>query len=64
MAGSNISESKWITASKLIDLLSSLHPETIIAANEHYNLSPYEPGGMPEKYIGVINIRTEEITAK
>jgi len=34
MAGSNISESKWITASKLIDLLSSLHPETIIAAND------------------------------
>jgi hypothetical protein len=41
-----------------------LHPETIIAANDDYNLSLYEPGGMPEKYIGVINIRTEEITVK
>jgi hypothetical protein len=26
------------------------------------NLSLYEPGGMPERYIGVINIRNEEIT--
>jgi len=64
MAGSNLSESKWITAGKLIGLLSRLHPETIVAANDHYNLSLYEPGGMPEKYIGIINIRTEEITVK
>jgi hypothetical protein len=64
MAGSNVTESKWITAGKLIELLSRLHPETIVAANDHYNLSLYEPAGMPEKYIGIINIRTEEITPR
>jgi hypothetical protein len=64
MAGGNVSESKWITAGKLIELLSRFPAETIITANDHHNLSLYEPGGMPEKYIGIINIRTEEFTVK
>lgn len=63
MAGKT-GESKWITAAKLIELLMRLHPETMVAANDHYNLSLYEPGGMPERYIGVINIRTEEINLR
>jgi len=64
MAGSKIGKSKWITAGKLIQLLSRLPAETVVTANDHYNLSLYEPGGMPEKYIGIINIRTEEITVR
>lgn len=49
MAGSNVVESKWIAARKLIELLSRLRPETVIAANDHHNLSLCELGGMPEK---------------
>jgi len=64
MAGNKTGESKWITAGKLIELLSRLHPETMVAANDHYNLALYEPGGMPEKYIGVIDIRKEQIIPK
>jgi hypothetical protein len=64
MGGSKISESKWITAGKLIELLSRLPAETIVTANDHHNLSLYEPGGTPEKYIGIIDIRTEEIAAR
>jgi len=64
MAGSNVGESKWITAGKLIELLSGLQSDTMVAANDHYNLSLYEAGGMPEKYIGVIDIRTEVIVPK
>jgi len=64
MAGSKTGESKWITASELIELLLRLAPETIVTANDHYNLSLYEPGGVPEKYIGIINIRTEQITGR
>jgi len=59
MGGSKVGESKWITAGKLIELLSRLQPDTMVAANGHYNLSLYEPGGLPEKYIGVIDIRKE-----
>ena len=64
MAGSNVGESKWITAGKLIELLSRLQPDTMVAANDHYNLALYEPGGMPEKYIGVIDIRAEVMIPK
>jgi len=64
MAGNKTGESKWITAGKLIELLSRLPPETMVAANDHYNLSLYEPGGMPEKYIGVIDIRAELFTPR
>ena len=64
MAGIKTGEAKWISAVKLIELLSRLHPDTIVTANDHYNLSLYEPGGMPDKYIGVINIRTEEINLR
>lgn len=64
MAGNKTGESKWITAGKLIELLSRLHPETMVTANDHHNLSLYDPGAMPEKYIGVINIRTEEIEVR
>ncbi len=64
MAGTKTGESKWITAGNLIELLSRLKPDTMVAANEHYNLSLYEPGGMPERYIGVIDIRTEAIIPK
>ena len=64
MAGSNIGESKWITAGKLIELLSRLPAETIVTANDHYNLSLYEPGGMPEKYIGILDIRREAFIPK
>jgi len=64
MAGSNVGESKWITAGKLIELLSHLKPETMVAANDHYNLALYEPGGMPEKYVGDIDIRREVIVPK
>jgi len=63
MAG-KVGESKWITASELIELFSGLHPNTMVAANDHYNLSLYEPCGMPDKYIGVIDIRTEVIVPK
>jgi hypothetical protein len=64
MTGSNVGESKWITAGKLIELLSLLKPDTMVAANDHYNLSLYEPGGLPEKYIGVIDIRRGMIVSK
>jgi hypothetical protein len=64
MAGSNIGESKWITAGKLIELLSRLPAETIVTANDHHNLSLYEPGGMPEKYIGILDIRREAFIPK
>ena len=64
MAGNKTGESKWIAAGKLIELLSRLHPETMVTANDHHNLSLYDPGPMPEKYIGVINIRTEEIEVR
>ena len=64
MAGNKRGESKWITAGKLIELLSRLPPETMVAANDRYNLSLYEPGGMPEKYIGVIDIRAELFTPR
>jgi len=64
MAGSKVGESKWITAGKLIDLLSRLQPDTMVAANDHYNLALYEPGGMSEKYIGVIDIRAEVMIPK
>ena len=64
MAGSNLGESKWITARKLIELLSRLQPDTMIAAKDHHNLSLYEPDGMPEKYIGVIDIRGEVMIPK
>ena len=64
MAGNRTGESKWITAGKLIELLSRLHPETRVAANDHYNLALYEPGGLPEKYIGVLDIRAEKIVEK
>jgi hypothetical protein len=64
MAGSNIGESKWITAGKLIELLSRLPAETIVTANDHYNLSLYEPGGIPEKYIGILDIRREAFIPK
>ncbi len=64
MAGTKTGESKWITAGKLIELLSQLKPDTMIAANDHYNLSLYEPGGLPEKYLGVIDIRREMIVPR
>ena len=64
MAGTKTGESKWITAGKLIELLSQFKPDTMVAANDHYNLSLYEPGGRPERYIGVIDIRTEAIIPK
>jgi hypothetical protein len=64
MAGGKVGESRWITARKLIELLSSLPQETMVAANDHYNLTLYEPGGMPERYLGVIDIRTEVIMPK
>jgi len=64
MAGNRTGQSKWITAANLIELLSRLHPETRVAANDHHNLSLYEPGGLPEKYIGVIDIRPETIVNK
>ena len=64
MAGNRTGDSKWITAAKLIELLSRLAPGTMVAANDHYNLELYEPGGMPEKYIGVIDIRTEVFVPK
>jgi hypothetical protein len=64
MAGNKIGESKWITAGKLIELLSRLQLDTMVSANDHYNLSLYEAGGMPDKYIGVIDIRTEVIVPK
>jgi len=64
MAGKKTGESKWITAGKLIELLSRLHPETMVTANDHHNLSLYDPCAMPEKYVGVINIRTEEIEVR
>jgi hypothetical protein len=64
MAGSKVGESKWITAAKLIEILSRLRPDTMVAANDHYNLLLYEPGGMPEKYIGVIDIRSEKMIPK
>ena len=64
MAANRTGKPKWITAGKLIELLSHLPPETVVAANDHYNLALYEPGGMPEKYIGVIDIRVEKITPK
>lgn len=57
-------ESKWIIAGKLIELLSRLPPDTVIAANDHHNLSLYEAGGMPEKYVGVIDIRGEVMIPK
>lgn len=56
--------SKWITAEKLIQLLSKLDPKTIVLPNDHYNLSLYEPNGFPEHYISVIDIRTEQIVPK
>jgi len=64
MAGSKVGESKWITAGKLIELLSRLQPDTMVSANDHNNLSLYEAEGMPDKYIGVIDIRTEMIVPK
>lgn len=64
MAGSRTGESKWISAGKLIDLLSRLPPDTMVAANDHYNLALYEADGMPERYIGVIDIRKEEVATK
>ena len=64
MAGSRVGESKWIAAGKLIELLSHLKPDTMVAANDHYNLSLYESGGMPERYIGVIDIRSEVMIPK
>lgn len=64
MAGDKVGESKWITARKLIELLSNLPPETMVAPNDHYNLSLYEPGGLPEKYVGVIDVRRELIAPK
>jgi hypothetical protein len=63
MAGKT-GESKWITAGKLIELLSRLPADTMVMANDHHNLSLYEPGGMPEKYIGILDIRKEEITRR
>jgi len=51
-------------AGKLSELLSCLYPDTMIAANDHYNLSLYEPGDLPEKYIGVIDIGKEVIVPK
>jgi len=44
MAGSKVGESKWITAGKLIELLSGLHPDTMVVLNDHYDPSLYEPG--------------------
>lgn len=64
MAGSNLGETKWISASKLIELLSRLPPDTVVTANDHYNLSLYGAGGIPENYIGVIDIRTEAFIPK
>jgi len=55
---------KWITVGRLIEVLSQLDPRTIILPNDHHNLSLYEPGGFPERYIGVIDIRTERIVAR
>lgn len=55
---------KWITAEKLIRLLSQLDPHAIVWPNDHHNLSLYESGGFPDRYIGVIDIRTEQIIPK
>jgi hypothetical protein len=55
---------KWITAEKLIQLLSRLDPKAIVLPNDHYNLSLYEPEGYPEHYIGVVDIRTEQIAPR
>jgi len=52
---------KYITASKLIALLTTLAPDTKIVPNDHYNLALYEPDGFPDKYIGVIDLLTETI---
>ena len=63
MAGKT-GETKWISAGKLIELLSRLQLETMVRPDNHYNLSLYEAAGMPEKYIGFINIRTEAIVVR
>jgi len=55
---------KWITAEKLIQLLSQLDPQTVVLPNDHHNLSLYEPDGFPERYTGVIDIRTEQIVPR
>jgi hypothetical protein len=59
MGGSNEGESKWITARKVIP---AFEPDIMIAANDHRNLSLFESGAMPAKYIGVIDIRGEVTT--
>jgi hypothetical protein len=64
MAGDNVGESKWITAGKLIELLSRFPAETLVTANDHHSLSLYEPGGTPEKYIGIIDTRTENFAER
>lgn len=55
---------KWITAGKLIQLLSRLDPRTVVLPNDHHNLSLYAPDGFPDGYIGVIDIRTEQIVSR
>lgn len=55
---------KWITAGKLIQLLSQLDPATPVLPNDHHNLSLYEPDGFPDRYIGVVDIRTEQIVVR
>jgi len=52
---------KYITAGKLIELLSTLDPGTKVVPNDHYNLALYEPSGFPEKYIGVIDLLAEVV---
>jgi hypothetical protein len=52
---------KYITAGKLIELLSSVDPGTKVVPNDHYNLALYAPDGFPDKYIGVIDVLSENI---
>jgi hypothetical protein len=59
-----IGSGKWISAEKLIQLLSQLDAQAIVWPNDHHNLSLYQAGGFPDRYIGVIDIRTEQIIAK
>jgi len=52
---------KWISVGRLIEVLSQLDPRTIVAPNDRHK---YDPGGFPERYIGIIDIRTEQIVAR
>jgi hypothetical protein len=57
-------QDKWITVERLIQVLSQLDPRTIVLPNDHHNLSLYEPEGFPERYIGIIDVRTKQIVIR